>query len=81
MNVTNALSTGVIGLNRTFDNVAKVSSDIVGSGKADNLEEASGVQNGPAVEDTTVNSNDPSNAVSVVTQTEEVQSGMIDVHV
>lgn len=81
MNVTNALSTGVIGLNRTFDNVAKTASDFAGVGKPENLEEASGVENGPVVADTTVGSQDPSNAVSVVTQAEEVQSGMIDVHV
>jgi len=81
MNVTNAPATGLIGLNRTNDNAAKAASDSFGSGKPEDVSQATGVENGPNVKDTTVDSTDPVQATKVVTETERTQSGIIDLHV
>lgn len=42
MNVTSAPQSGLLGLNRGIDNVQKVAGDMIGSGKADKAELASG---------------------------------------
>ncbi|MBY4678527.1 hypothetical protein [Marinobacterium arenosum] len=84
MNVTNALQSGLIGLNRTFDNVAKASGDLTGSGKPEQPEQASGVNNGPAVQETDVaaaSGSDQVAATKVVTETEQTLGGNIDLHV
>lgn len=78
MNVTGALQTGVIGLNRTFDNTLKSSSDQVGSGKPEVPELASGKSLASAVENTTLDSTTQAPATKVVTDAGEVLGTNID---
>lgn len=49
MNVTNAQQSGLIGINRGLDNAPRSASDVSGSGKPAEPEEASGVQQNEAV--------------------------------
>ncbi|MBE9396495.1 hypothetical protein IOQ59_04385 [Pontibacterium sp. N1Y112] len=82
MNVTNALQSGVIGQNRTMDNVAKASGDLHGSGKSDHAEEATGREPASvsAVKDTTVQEAEAA-TTKVVTPTSETVGGNINIHV
>jgi len=82
MNVTNALQSGVIGQNRTLDNVAKASGDLHGSGKPDHAEEATGREPASvsAVKDTTVQETEAA-TTKVVTAASETVGGNINIHV
>ena len=83
MNVSNALQSGVIGINRTLDNVAKASSDLHGSGKPDNAVEASGrePQRVTDVKETTQNAATEDATTKVVTAASETVGGNINLHV
>jgi hypothetical protein len=78
MNVTGALQTGVIGLNRTLDNTLKSSSDQVGSGKPEVPERASGKALNSAVTETTLDANAQAPSTKVVTDAGEVLGTNID---
>lgn len=87
MNVSNALQSGVIGINRTLDNVAKASGDLHGSGKPEQPQEATGrePQSLSAVKDTTVQGTEAA-TTKVVTETSAAESpekvgGNINIHV
>ncbi|MGB0468303.1 MAG: hypothetical protein ACPGF7_12350 [Pontibacterium sp.] len=82
MNVTNALQSGVIGINRTLDNTAKASGDIQGSGKPEKPQEATGREPAfvTAVQDTTLQASEVASA-KVVTATSETVGGNINIHV
>ncbi len=87
MNVSGALQTGLIGLNRTADNVPKAASDFAGSGQPLKPDEASGRQSAAlkAVEETTQAGNEVASTqvVSEVSDTQESNrvGGRIDLHV
>lgn len=78
MNVTGALQTGVIGLNRTLDNTIKSSSDQVGSGKPESPELASGKSLSSAITETTLDPKTQAPATKVVTDAGEVLGTNID---
>jgi len=82
MNVTGALQSGMIGLNRTFDNVQKASGDQVGSGQPERPEEATGRTTSAlqAVDGTTQSGNEVA-STQVVSETEKTVGGNIDLHV
>lgn len=81
MNVTNALQTGLIGLNRGLDNNPRAAGDIQGVGRPEVAELASGRELPSDVQDTTQNAADPVSATKVVTSVDQVLGGNIDVHV
>lgn len=76
MNITTANS--LFNVTRTLDNVPKVSSDIQGSGRAENAEMASGRDQNPAIADTTVDRTTEAAATKVVNQADEVLGNLID---
>jgi hypothetical protein len=78
MNVTGALHTGVIGMNRTLDNTLKSSSDQIGSGKPDVPELASGRALSSAVTETTLDASTQAPTTKVVTDAGEVLGTNID---
>ncbi|PIE24906.1 MAG: hypothetical protein CSA60_02840 [Neptuniibacter caesariensis] len=49
MNVTNALQTGLVGINRGLDNAPRASGDVTGSGKPEEPEQATGRERNEAV--------------------------------
>ncbi|MGB1237158.1 MAG: hypothetical protein ACPG4U_03035 [Pseudomonadales bacterium] len=79
MNVTNALQTGLIGLNRGLDNNPRASSDFQGVGKADIPELASGRELDNAVAETTLEANTAAASTKVVTSVSDVLGTNIDV--
>jgi hypothetical protein len=78
MNVTGALQSGVIGINRTLDNTLKSSSDQVGSGKPEAPELASGRAFNSAVTETTLDPSAQAPTTKVVTEASEVLGTNID---
>lgn len=82
MNISSALQTGIIGLNRTQDNVAKAAGDLQGSGKPEQPQEATGrqTQTLAAVQGTTVQPTE-SAATQVVSEATATLGGNIDIHV
>ncbi len=82
MNVTGALQSGMIGLNRTLDNVQKAASDQVGNGQPERPEEASGKTTAAlqAVAGTTQSGNEVA-STQVVSEAEKTVGGNIDLHV
>ena len=78
MNVTGALQSGVIGLNRTLDNTQKSSSEISGSGRPEIPEQASGRELSSAVRDTTLEATTEAATTKVVTDASEVLGTNID---
>ncbi len=78
MNVTGALQSGLIGLNRTLDNSVKSSSDIAGNGRPVIPEQASGRDLNSAVRDTTLEETTEAATTKVVTDASEVLGTNID---
>ncbi len=78
MNITGALQTGVIGLNRTLDNTIKSSGDQVGNGKPESPELASGKSFSLAVSETTLDTATQAPTTKVVTDAGEVLGTNID---
>ncbi len=76
MNITTANS--LFNVTRTLDNVPKASSDIQGSGRAENAEMASGRDQNPAIADTAVDRTAEAAATKVVNQADEVLGNLID---
>ncbi|WP_415890343.1 hypothetical protein ACMXYV_03235 [Neptuniibacter sp. SY11_33] len=71
MNVTNALQTGFIGINRGLDNAPRAASDVTGSGKPDQPEEATGRDQNQAVLESAAGTDVEAAATKVVSQLEE----------
>jgi hypothetical protein len=78
MNVTNAAQSGFIGINRGLDNAPKAASDITGSGKPEQVEQASGRKEDQAVAGSAAGSAVEAAATKVVGEVEELgQPGSI----
>ncbi len=78
MNISGALQTGLIGLNRTLDNTQKVAGDQVGNGKPETPELASGRGANVALQESTVNPATEAATTKVVTDASEVLGTNID---
>ncbi|QEQ95929.1 hypothetical protein [Neptunomonas concharum] len=78
MNISGALQTGLIGLNRTLDNTQKVAGDQVGNGKPEAPELASGRGANVALQESTVNPATEAATTKVVTDASEVLGTNID---
>lgn len=78
MNVTGALQTGLIGINRNLDNTARPAGDVAGTGRADIPEQASGREQNLAVKESTVSQTDQAPTTKVVTDASEVLGTNID---
>lgn len=78
MNVTSALNSGVLGINRGLDGVNKAASDIAGTGKPDNPEQATGRDVNEALTDLTVEKNAVAASTKVVQSAEETLGTLID---
>ncbi|WP_271273396.1 hypothetical protein [Aliamphritea hakodatensis] len=81
MNVTSALQTGVLGINRGLDGVQKAASDIAGAGKPQAPEEATGRDVNEALVDLTVEKNATAASTKVVQSADEVLGTLIDIRV
>lgn len=79
MNVTSALNTGVLGLNRGLDGVQKAASDIVGAGKTDTPEEATGRDLNQSLADLSVEKNAVAASTKVVQSVDEALGTLIDI--
>ncbi|MDO6562826.1 hypothetical protein Q4488_05455 [Amphritea sp. 1_MG-2023] len=79
MNVTSALNTGVLGLNRGLDGVQKVASDIAGAGKTDTPEEGTGNDINQSLADLTVEKNAVAASTKVVQSVDETLGTLIDI--
>ena len=81
MNVSNALQTGLIGLNRSMDNNVKASGDVQGTGQVAQAEMASGREIDNAVEQSTLEATAEAATTKVVTDAYEVLGTNIDIRV
>lgn len=81
MNISSALNSGVLGLNRGLDGVQKAASDIAGAGKTDSPEEATGRDVKEALTDLVVEKNAAAASTKVVQSAEETLGTLIDVRV
>lgn len=83
MNVTNALQTGLIGINRGLDNSPRAASDVTGSGKPDQVEEATGRQQNEAVVESAAGTSVLAADTKVVNQVQEPgePGALIDIRV
>ncbi|UTW03823.1 hypothetical protein KDX31_01960 [Amphritea atlantica] len=79
MNVTSALSTGVLGLNRGLDGVQKAASDIAGAGKTDTPEEATGKDVNESLANLAVEKNAVAASTKVVQSVDETLGTLIDI--
>ncbi|GGK74008.1 hypothetical protein [Amphritea balenae] len=79
MNVTSALNTGVLGVNRGLDGVQKAASDIAGAGKPESPEQASGNDVNKALTDLAVEKNAVAASTKVVQSAEETLGTLIDI--
>lgn len=79
MNVTSALSTGVLGLNRGLDGVQKAASDIAGEGKTDTPEEGTGKNLNESLENLVVEKNAVAASTKVVRSVDETLGTLIDI--
>tara|TARA_Y100000780_G_scaffold217227_1_gene221134 strand:+ start:151 stop:402 length:252 start_codon:yes stop_codon:yes gene_type:complete len=78
MNVTNAMQSGFIGINRGLDNAPKAASDVTGSGKPEEVEQASGRKRDEAVAESAAGESVEAAATKVVGEVEELgQPGSI----
>ncbi|MDO6512957.1 hypothetical protein [Neptuniibacter sp. 2_MG-2023] len=78
MNVTNAMQSGFMGLNRGLDNAPRAASDVTGSGKPDEVEQASGRKQDEAVVESAGGASVEAAATKVVGEVEELgQPGSI----
>ncbi|MCP4598086.1 hypothetical protein [Neptuniibacter sp.] len=71
MNVTNALQTGLVGINRGLDNAPRAAGDVTGSGKPDEPEQATGRVQNEAVVESAAGSTVEAAATKVVSQAVE----------
>ena len=78
MNVTSALSSGLLGINRGLDGVQKAASDIAGAGKTDTPEQATGKDVNEALTDLVVEKNAVAASAKVVQSAEETLGTLID---
>jgi len=78
MNVTSALNSGLLGINRGLDGVQKASGDIAGSGKSDSPEQATGRDVNEALVDLAVEKNAVAASTKVVQSAEETLGTLID---
>jgi len=78
MNVTSALSSGLLGINRGLDGVQKAASDIAGSGKTDTPEQATGKDVNQELADLVVEKNAVAASAKVVQSAEETLGTLID---
>ena len=76
MNITNALQTGLIGLNRGLDNNPRAAGDFQGSGSATIPETASGVALDNSVDETTLDPGTEAATTKVVTDTTEINASV-----
>ncbi len=81
MNISSALQTGVIGINRGLDGVQKAASDIAGAGKPQAAEEASGKDLNAALADLTIEKNATAASTKVVQSADEILGTLIDIRV
>lgn len=83
MNVTNALQTGLIGVNRGLDNAPRAASDVTGSGKPEQPEEATGRQQNEAVVESAAGTSVLAADTKVVNQVQELgePGAIIDIRV
>lgn len=81
MNVTSALNSGVLGINRGLDGINKAASDIAGAGKTDSPEEVTGRDVNVALTDLTVEKNAVAASTKVVQSAEETLGTLIDIRV
>ncbi len=81
MNISSALNTGVLGINRGLDGVQKAASDIAGAGKTDTPEEVTGRDVNEALTDLVVEKNATAASTKVVQSAEETLGTLIDVRV
>ncbi len=78
MNVTNAMQSGFIGINRGLDNAPKAASDVTGSGKPEEVEQASGRKRDEVVVESAAGASVEAAATKVVGEVEELgQPGSI----
>jgi hypothetical protein len=78
MNVTNALQSGFIGINRGLDNAPRAASDVTGSGKPEDVEQATGRLENESVVESAAGKDVEAAATKVVGQVEELgQPGSI----
>ncbi|WP_067984570.1 hypothetical protein [Neptuniibacter pectenicola] len=78
MNVTNAMQSGFIGINRGLDNAPKAASDVTGSGKPEEVEQASGRKRDEVVAESAAGVSVEAAATKVVGEVEELgQPGSI----
>lgn len=78
MNVTNAMQSGFIGINRGLDNAPKAASDVTGSGKPEEVEQASGRKRDEVVAESAAGTSVEAAATKVVGEVEELgQPGSI----
>ena len=76
MNITNALQTGLIGLNRGIDNNPRAAGDFHGSGSAPVPETASGTDLDNAVDETTLDPVTDAATTKVVTNATEINASV-----
>ncbi|WP_299178250.1 hypothetical protein [uncultured Neptuniibacter sp.] len=81
MNVTNALQSGLLGVNRGLDNAPRAAGDVTGSGKTDEPELASGLNKNQAVDETAAGAGVEAASTKVVTPVESTgaSGSIIDV--
>ncbi|MDY6891857.1 MAG: hypothetical protein SVU24_09765 [Pseudomonadota bacterium] len=78
MNVTSALNSGMLNVNRSQDNTPKAAGDTQGSGRPNQPEMASGRQVNQDVATSTVSQNTAAAATKVVNASGEVLGNLID---
>ena len=81
MNVSSAMSSGLLGINRGIDGVQKAASDIAGAGKTATPEEATGRDVNEALGDLVVEKNAVAASTKVVQSAEETLGTLINVRV
>ncbi|MCV6611308.1 MAG: hypothetical protein OIF55_11105 [Amphritea sp.] len=81
MNISSALNSGVLGINRGLDGAQKAASDIAGAGKTDTPEEVTGRDVNEALTDLVVEKNAAAASTKVVQSAEETLGALIDVRV
>ncbi len=83
MNVTNALQTGLVGINRGLDNSPRAAGDVTGSGKSEEPEQATGRQQNEAVVESAAGTSVQAAETKVVNQVAELgePGAIIDIRV
>ncbi len=81
MNVSSAMNSGLLGINRGIDGVQKAASDIAGAGKTSTPEETTGRDVNAALADLVVEKNAVAASTKVVQAVEETLGTLIDIRV